>query len=138
MSSEDLDPNSSGEELTDQSDIEDIAYSLFDDYQSPVAADVYNHMKEKYGFDHKLLGNSTLHRIALVNYLENIKKKGEDVLDCYRRVETDPSIIMNTFEEAIKPPFSNEKLIWGFMEENESEADDVFVTNYVSTNRDTS
>lgn len=114
---------------------QEYAYSLFDDYKSTDASKVYEHMKSEFGFDYNLLGSGTLHRAALVNYLEGVKRDGGDVLESYKKVVEDPQIILGDFEQFIKPPFYNEKLIWGFLEssEEDNDGDDEILEKRVNT-----
>ncbi|AFZ80858.1 hypothetical protein BEWA_002650 [Theileria equi strain WA] len=103
---------------------QEYAYSLFDDYKSIDTSRVYEYMKSEFGFDYNALGSGTLHRVALINYLETIKNDGGNVLEAYKEVVRDPQIILGDFEKFIKPPFYNEKLIWGFMESSDEEDND--------------
>ncbi|ORM41158.1 Protein arginine N-methyltransferase 8 [Babesia sp. Xinjiang] len=128
---------SSGSELEDTWDGEGVARSLFDDFVSPFASEVYRHMSSNFGFDHTVLGKGTLHRVALVTYLEREKAKGTDVLAAYRRVCSDPSIVLDRFEEYINPPFENEKLIWDFMESSDDEGDEELLKGHLYLERGT-
>ncbi|GIX61887.1 histone arginine methyltransferase PRMT3 [Babesia caballi] len=126
---------SSGSELEETWEGEGVARSLFDDFSSPFAEQVYRHMASKFGFDHGALGKGTLHRIALVTYLEREKAKGADVLACYQRVRADPSIVLSRLEEFINPPFENEKLLWDFMESSDEEGDEGVLQGHLHQER---
>ncbi|CDR96501.1 PROTEIN ARGININE N-METHYLTRANSFERASE, putative [Babesia bigemina] len=136
-SSDSSDSCSSGSELEETWEGEGVATSLFDDFSSPFASQVYRHMESKFGFDHRILGKGTLHRVALVTYLEREKAKGADVLDCYQRIRSDPSIVLNRMEEFIKPPFENEKLLWDFMESSDEEGDEDLLSKHLSQEKGT-
>ncbi|GBE59440.1 histone arginine methyltransferase PRMT3 [Babesia ovata] len=123
---------SSGSELEETWEGEGVARSLFDDFSSPFAAQVYRHMATKFGFDHRILGKGALHRVALVTYLQREKAKGADVLGCYQRIRSDPSIVLNRLEEFIRPPFDNEKLLWDFMESSDEEGDEGLLSKHLS------
>ncbi|GFE52901.1 histone arginine methyltransferase PRMT3 [Babesia ovis] len=138
MSSMDSDDScSSGSELEETWEGEGIARSLFDDFASPFAVEVYRHMQKNFGFDHSVLGKGTLHRVALVTYLEREKTKGADTLEAYRRVCANPSIVLERFEEYINPPFENEKLIWDFMESSDEEGDDPLLERHLHLEKET-
>ncbi|XP_954249.1 uncharacterized protein TA20450 [Theileria annulata] len=110
---------------------EEMAYSLFDDFKSTDATEVYEHMEKKFNFKYNLLGNTTLHRIVLIKYLQDKKDNNENVLEYYNKLKKDPNIVLNNFEEYIKSPVNNQKLIWGFMESSDSEAEDSILSNYI-------
>ncbi|KAK1933223.1 hypothetical protein X943_002768 [Babesia divergens] len=122
---------SSGSEIEETWEGEGLAYSLFDDFSSPFASHVYRHMESKFGFDYSVLGKGTLHRIALITYLERERANGADVLECYKKLCSNPSIVMDKFEAYINPPFKNEKLLWDFMESSDEEADESLMSHHL-------
>ncbi|BAM39022.1 uncharacterized protein TOT_010001267 [Theileria orientalis strain Shintoku] len=109
----------------------EFAYSLFDDFKSTDAFEVYDYMEQKYGFKYNLLGTSTLHRVALLKYLQEKKDANKDVLEAYNTLKNNKNLVLDNFENYVKPPFKNEKLIWGFMESSDSEAEGSVLSNYV-------
>lgn len=122
---------SSGSEYEEIWEGEGLAHSLFDDFTSPFASQVYKHMASRYGFDYKALGKGTLHRIALITYIEREKAKGVDALECYMNARSNPSIVLDRLEEYINPPFENEKLLWDFMESSDEEGDECLIRRHI-------